>query len=64
MAEKKLIPYSVYLPVEYHAKLKAVAKERKAAELEKRMAQIIEAQKKVHELAKPKPHTWEVVAVQ
>ncbi len=31
MAEKKLIPYSVYLPVEYHAKLKAVAKERKAS---------------------------------
>jgi hypothetical protein len=41
-----------------------VAKERKATELEKRMAQIIEAQKKVHELAKPKPHKWEVVAVQ
>ncbi len=31
MAEKKLIPYSVYLPVEYHAKLKEVARERKAS---------------------------------
>lgn len=31
METKKLIPYSVYLPVEYHAKLKEVAKERKAS---------------------------------
>ena len=31
MEAKKLIPYSVYLPVEYHSKLKAVAKERKAS---------------------------------
>lgn len=29
--EKKLIPYSVYLPKEYHDKLKSVAKERKAS---------------------------------
>ena len=31
MEPKKLIPYSVYLPAEYHAKLKEVAKERKAS---------------------------------
>lgn len=31
METKKLIPYSVYLPADYHAKLKAVAKERKAS---------------------------------
>ena len=31
MEAKKLVPYSVYLPVEYHSKLKAVAKERKAS---------------------------------
>ena len=29
---KKLIPYSVYLPVEYHAKIKELAKNRKASE--------------------------------
>lgn len=29
--EKKLVPYSVYLPKEYHDKLKEVAKDRKAA---------------------------------
>ena len=28
---KKLIPYSVYLPVEYHDKIKELAKERKAS---------------------------------
>lgn len=33
METKKLIPYSVYLPAEYHAKLKEVAKERKASAL-------------------------------
>jgi hypothetical protein len=31
METKKLIPYSVYLPKEYHDKLKTVAKERKAS---------------------------------
>ncbi len=31
--EKKLIPYSVYLPAEYVNKLKEFAKERKASEL-------------------------------
>jgi hypothetical protein len=31
MEARKLIPYSVYLPPEYHAKLKEVAKERKAS---------------------------------
>jgi predicted DNA-binding protein len=31
--EKKLIPYSVYLPVEYHTKLKELAKQRKASVL-------------------------------
>lgn len=31
MENKKLIPYSVYLPKDYHAKLKTVAKERKAS---------------------------------
>lgn len=31
--EKKLIPYSVYLPEEYIIKIKAMAKQRKAAEL-------------------------------
>ena len=31
--EKKLIPYSVYLPAEYVNKLKDLAKERKASEL-------------------------------
>jgi predicted transcriptional regulator len=31
METKKLIPYSVYLPSEYHAKLKEVAKRRKAS---------------------------------
>jgi hypothetical protein len=28
---KNLIPYSVYLPVEYHAKIKELAKQRKAS---------------------------------
>ena len=28
----KLIPYSVYLPAEYHAKIKELAKNRKASE--------------------------------
>lgn len=31
MDTKKLIPYSVYLPLEYHNKLKELAKERKAS---------------------------------
>lgn len=31
METKKLIPYSVYLPVELHDKLKLAAKDRKAA---------------------------------
>jgi hypothetical protein len=29
--EKRLIPYSVYIPVELHAQLKELAKERKAS---------------------------------
>jgi hypothetical protein len=33
MEAKKLIPYSVYLPVELHAQLKDLAKDRKAAGL-------------------------------
>lgn len=33
METKKLIPYSVYLPVEQHEKLKLAAKDRKAASL-------------------------------
>lgn len=33
MEKKNLIPYSVYLPVELHKKLKAAAKKRKASEL-------------------------------
>jgi hypothetical protein len=33
METKKLIPYSVYLPVEQHDKLKLLAKDRKAAAL-------------------------------
>jgi hypothetical protein len=28
---KNLVPYSVYLPVEYHAKIKELAKQRKAS---------------------------------
>lgn len=39
-----------------------VAKERKPMELEKRMNQIVEAQKAVNEMVKPKSHKWEVVA--
>lgn len=31
--ERKLIPYSVYLPIELYRKLKKLAKERKAASL-------------------------------
>ena len=31
--DKKLIPYSVYLPVEHHNKLKELAKQRKASVL-------------------------------
>jgi len=31
METKKLIPYSVYLPVDMHSKLKELAKDRKAA---------------------------------
>jgi hypothetical protein len=33
MDTKKLVPYSVYLPLEHHTKLKELAKERKASEL-------------------------------
>jgi hypothetical protein len=33
MAQKNLIPYSVYLPIEYHKRLKAEAQYRKAASL-------------------------------
>ena len=33
MDTKKLVPYSVYLPVEHYNKLKAAAKERKATAL-------------------------------
>lgn len=33
METKKLIPYSVYLPIEQHIKLKEYAKQRKASEL-------------------------------
>ena len=33
METKKLIPYSLYLPVEQHDKLKLLAKDRKAAAL-------------------------------
>ena len=33
MEAKKLIPYSVYLPADYHQKLKGLAKERKASAL-------------------------------
>jgi hypothetical protein len=31
--DTKLIPYSLYLPIEHHTKLKAYAKERRAAPL-------------------------------
>lgn len=40
-----------------------VARERKPAELEKRMAQITEAQARVNKLAQPRPHAFEVVPV-
>jgi len=33
MDQRKLIPYSVYLPEEHHLKLKELAKQRKASEL-------------------------------
>lgn len=33
MDTKKLIPYSVYLPIEHHNKLKELAKQRKASVL-------------------------------
>jgi hypothetical protein len=33
METKKLVPYSVYLPMEQHVKLKALAKTRKASAL-------------------------------
>jgi len=33
MSTKKLIPYSVYIPEEYHNKLKEAAKQRKASSL-------------------------------
>ena len=38
-----------------------VAKEKKA-ELEKRTAKIDDEQKKVYDLAQPKPHKWEIKA--
>jgi hypothetical protein len=41
MAEKKLIPYSVYLPKDYHDKLKDVAKDRKASALIRDAIQMI-----------------------
>lgn len=31
--EKRLVPYSIYLPIEHHAKLKEAAKQRKASAL-------------------------------
>lgn len=31
MKDKKLVPYSVYLPVEYYNKIRKLAKERKAS---------------------------------
>lgn len=40
-----------------------VTAERRPAELDKRMAAIDKAQAAVYELARPKPHTWEVKAV-
>ena len=40
-----------------------VASERKPAELKKRMVQIVEAQARENQLAQPRPHTFEVVAV-
>jgi predicted transcriptional regulator len=33
MEAKKLVPYSVYLPREYHDKLKEIAKQRKASSM-------------------------------
>lgn len=33
MERKNLIPYSVYLPVEYHKRLRVLAKERKASSM-------------------------------
>lgn len=33
MDTKKLVPYSVYIPMEHHTKLKAAAKDRKASQL-------------------------------
>lgn len=33
METKKLIPYSVYVPADYHARLKEIAKERKASSM-------------------------------
>ena len=33
MDTKKLVPYSVYLPLEMHVKLKKAAKQRKASQL-------------------------------
>ena len=33
MVRKNLIPYSVYLPAEYHARLRAAAKNRKASSI-------------------------------
>lgn len=33
METKKLVPYSVYIPVELHTKLKQLAKKRKASQL-------------------------------
>jgi len=33
VVRKNLIPYSVYLPAEYHARLRAAAKDRKASSI-------------------------------
>jgi len=41
MDSRKLIPYSVYLPIEHHTKLKAIAQNRKASELIRNAIQMI-----------------------
>lgn len=39
--EKKLIPYSLYLPAELHKKLKKAAKDRKASQLVREGIQVV-----------------------
>lgn len=39
--ERKLVPYSVYIPIGYHTKLKRLAKERKASALIRDAIQMI-----------------------